>query len=163
MADYKVVIIMGSSSDREFANKIGNTLGEFGIPYVMRVASAHRTPRRVLDIIDEEQVGSDVLYITVAGRSNALSGMVDAQTIYPVIACPPYSDTFSGADVYSSLRMPGGVAPMTVLEPENAALAAAKIIGISDNDVSDRVLAYQTRSRERVERADEELQARKNE
>lgn len=162
-ASYKAVIIMGSPSDREFVNKITSTLDELGVRYVMRVASAHRTPRRVLDIIDQEEIGGYVVYIAVAGRSNALSGMIDAQTICPVIACPPYSDTFSGADVYSSLRMPGGVAPMTVLEPENAALAAAKIIAISDEEILDRVLAYQTRARERVEKADEELQAGKTE
>ncbi|MBI2543512.1 MAG: AIR carboxylase family protein [Candidatus Aenigmarchaeota archaeon] len=159
MVDYKAVIIMGSPSDRGFADKIAGTLDELKVPYTMRIASAHRTPRRVLDIIEKEEVGSDVVYITVAGRSNALSGMVDAQTSYPVIACPPYSSDFGGADVYSSLRTPGGVAPLVVLEPGNAALAAAKILGMMDDNISDNVMEYQRRARERVEQADEELQS----
>jgi len=161
MGDYKVVIIMGSPRDRELADKVAGTLEELEVPYVMRVASAHRTPRRVLNIVNEEELGSDVVYITIAGRSNALSGMVDAQTIYPVIACPPYSEAFAGADVYSSLRMPRGVAVVTVLEPENAALAAAKILGINSDVISGRVMSYQDRAKERVEQADEELRTGK--
>ena len=62
----------------------------------------------------------------------ALSGLVDGNVASPVIACPPYSDRFSGADVFSSLRMPSGIAPLVVLDPGGAALATAKILGIGD-------------------------------
>jgi len=65
----------------------------------------------------------------VAGRSNALSGFLDAQVTAPVIACPPASEAFGGMDILSSLRMPRGVAPLVVLEPENAALAACQDAG----------------------------------
>ena len=97
-------------------------LEDFGIEYKLRISSAHKTPRNILDIL-EEYKDERIVYIAVAGRSNALSGFVDANTIKPVIACPPYSDKFSGGDIYSSLRMPSAVAPMVVLEPDNAALA----------------------------------------
>jgi 5-(carboxyamino)imidazole ribonucleotide mutase len=86
----------------------------------------------------------------MAGRSNALSGFTDTQTFCPVIACPPYSDKFAGADIYSSLRMPFFVAPMTVLEPANAALAAAKILALSDTQLQEMMnfmennIKYQT-------------------
>ena len=72
------------------------------------------------------------MYITVAGRSNALSGFADANVVSPVIICPPYSSTFNGADLFSSIRMPSGVCPMLVLDPENAGLAAAKILALNN-------------------------------
>ena len=80
-----------------------------------------------------------VMYTTIAGRSNALGGLVDATVTAPVITCPPYSEAFGGSDVFSSLRMPGGVAPLLILEPANAALAAAKILGLSDPRLADLV------------------------
>jgi phosphoribosylcarboxyaminoimidazole (NCAIR) mutase len=55
--------------------------------------------------------------------------MVDANVVAPVIACPPYSEAFGGGDIFSTIRMPSGVAPALVLEPANAALLAAKILG----------------------------------
>ncbi len=150
----KVVIIMGSKSDIEFAKKISSYLEEFGIKPEMRIASAHKTPEKVLEIVRSYD---KAIFITVAGRSNALSGMVDANTLNPVIACPPYSEKFAGVDVFSSLRMPSGVSPMVVLEPENCALAAAKIVALYDDNVRRRVEVYQKRKREEVERADREL------
>lgn len=89
--------------------------------------------------------------------SNALSGFTDAQTHCPVIACPPYSDKFGGADLYSSIRMPSGVAPLTVLSPENAALAAAKIMGLSNPDIQKRIIEYQDKKRKELEEADNNL------
>ncbi|HIP25221.1 MAG TPA: 5-(carboxyamino)imidazole ribonucleotide mutase [Archaeoglobus profundus] len=150
----KVVIIMGSKADLEFAKKIADYLNEFGLEYEMRVASAHKTPEKVLEIIKEYD---RAIFITVAGRSNALSGFVDANTLNPVIACPPYSDKFAGADIFSSLRMPSGVAPMVVIEPENAALAAAKIIALYDEKVRKKVEEYQMKKKKEVQKADEEV------
>ncbi len=150
----KVVIVMGSKFDLDFAKRIGKYLDEFGIEYEYRIASAHKTPERVLEILNEYD---RVVYITVAGRSNALSGFVDANTSNPVIACPPYSERFAGVDVFSSLRMPSGVAPMVILEPENAALAAAKIIGLYDDDVRKKVESYQRLKKLEVIKADEEI------
>lgn len=145
---------MGSKADLDFAKKIADYLKEFGLEYEMRVASAHKTPEKVLEIIKEYD---KAVFITVAGRSNALSGFVDANTLNPVIACPPYSDKFAGADIFSSLRMPSGVAPMVVIEPENAALAAAKIIALYDEKVRKKVEEYQMKKKREVQEADEEV------
>jgi len=128
MAD--VVIIMGSKADLPHAEKVAEALRQFDISWEMRVASAHKSPAYLLEMLaGYEAQGEPRLYITIAGRSNALSGMVDAAVSVPVIACPPYSERFAGADIFSSLRMPSGVAPALVLEPEGAALLAAKILG----------------------------------
>ncbi len=152
----RVVIIMGSRSDLKWSERIEEILRNLGVDVVKRIASAHKTPERCLEIIRKyEEEG--VVFITVAGRSNALGGFVDAQTTCPVITCPPYSDRFAGMDIYSSLRMPSGVAPLVVLEPEGAAIAAAKIMGIRDASVKKGVSSYQRETQARIEKDDLEV------
>ncbi|MCI0472763.1 MAG: 5-(carboxyamino)imidazole ribonucleotide mutase [Ignavibacteria bacterium] len=152
----KVVIIMGSKGDLDWSKKIAKSLGDFGIESVLRIASAHKVPLKCYNIVKEYEK-EDVIFITVAGRSNALSGFTDAQTHCPVIACPPYGDKFAGNDIYSSLRMPSGVAPMVITEAENAALAAAKIFAISDSKIKNKVIDYQNNNRETLYKDDEEI------
>ena len=152
----KVVIIMGSKSDMEWSGKIADTLKKLGVESVMRIASAHKVPLKAMDIIKEYE-DEKVVYITVAGRSNALSGFVDAQTEKPVIACPPYSSKFAGADIYSSLRMPSGVCPMVVMGTEQAGLAAAKILGLTDAGLQERIRTYQEDNRKKIDEDDKEV------
>ena len=149
----KVVIIMGSKSDLDWAEKISESLNKFGIENVKRIASAHKVPLKCYDIIKKYEK-ENVVFITIAGMSNALSGFSDAQTNCPVIACPPYSEKFGGADLFSSVRMPSGVAPMTVLSPENAALAAAKIMALSHPELKETISEYQEKNRNKIEEAD---------
>lgn len=158
MPKEKIIVIMGSGSDEEFARPIWTTLARYGIPCERRVISAHRRARALLDALAEyERSGDSIVYITVAGRSNALSGMVDCNTEHAVIACPPYSEKFGGADVYSSLRMPGGVAPMVVLEPENAALAAMKILACGNKAIRSNIAKYQKEAAGKNEADDERI------
>ncbi|MEM1566511.1 MAG: AIR carboxylase family protein [Candidatus Bathyarchaeia archaeon] len=152
----KVVILMGSEKDLDFAREIGRHLEAFNIAYEFRVASAHKTPEKVLEIIKEYE-GEDVVYVTVAGRSNALSAFVDANTAKPVIACPPYSEKFAGADIYSSLRVPSGIGSVVIIEPEGAAIAAAKILALVDKKLEERIRVYQKAKKEEIERADESV------
>lgn len=152
----KVVIIMGSRSDLEWSKRITETLDKLGIESALRVASAHKIPLKCYELIKEYEK-ENVVFITVAGRSNALSGFTDAQTFCPVIACPPYSDKFAGVDIFSSLRMPSGVCPMVVLEPEQAALAAAKILALSDEGLQQKIKKYQEEKRREIERDDKEV------
>lgn len=140
----KVVLIMGSKADLDWANQITKVLDNFSIEWITRIASAHKVPLKCYDLIKEYEK-ENVVFITIAGMSNALSGFTDAQTHCPVIACPPYSDKFGGTDLFSSVRMPSGVAPMTVLSPENAALAAAKILGLTNSDVKKKIIEYQNK------------------
>jgi 5-(carboxyamino)imidazole ribonucleotide mutase len=153
----KVVIIMGSKADMEWANQIHSILKKFKIETIMRIASAHKVPLKCYNIIKDHEK-ENVVFITIAGMSNALSGFTDAQTFCPVIACPPYSDKFGGADIYSSIRMPSGVAPLTIINPENAALAAAKIIGLSSPRIQELISNYQSKKREILEEADTSIQ-----
>lgn len=153
-----VVIIMGSPGDSAFCEQITRALDEFGVPWEARVASAHKVPGYLLEALEKYEADPrPKVYITVAGRSNALSGVVDAQVSAPVIACPPYADKFAGGDVLSSLRTPSNVAPAVVLEPENAALLAAKMLGLAEPSLRQRVLQAQEAQRQRILDADATL------
>ena len=155
------VVIMGSPSDKDFSARITKALDGFGIPHQVRVASAHKTPHHLLDILAHYETDPEPkVYITVAGRSNALSGMVDAQVTAPVIACPPYSEKFGGADILSSLRTPSGVAPAVVLQPENAALLAAKVLGLVDAELRQKLVKAQDAQRRRLFEADTDATGR---
>jgi phosphoribosylaminoimidazole carboxylase PurE protein len=146
-----VVILMGSKADMEHCTKISDACKGFGLDTVMRIGSAHKTPEHTLAILNEYEADErQKVYITVAGRSNALSGFTDGSVSAPVIACPPPSESFGGADVYSSLRMPSGIAPAVVLEPFNAALFAAKIFGVANAEVREQVKASQKRAAEKI-------------
>lgn len=148
-----VVIVMGAKSDYGHAERIIEWLDYFGIEHETRIASAHKTPEKLLRILEEQEGREDnIVYITIAGLSNALSGMVDFSTAFPVIACPPPCDAFGGADLFSSLRMPPGVAAATVLDPRNAAFFAAKIFAASDGDLKARIRAYHAEQREKIDR-----------
>jgi len=149
----KVVVLMGSESDMEFCREIVKHLKALGLDYELRVASAHKTPEKVLEILREYEK-EKVVYVTVAGRSNALSGFVDANTAKPVIACPPYSERFRGADVFSSLRVPSGVGSVVTIEPEGAAIAAAKMFALEDSELAKCVREYQVAKRAEIEKAD---------
>jgi len=146
-----VIILMGSKGDLEHCQKIAEAVRGFGLEVVLHIGSAHKTPEHVLQILNRyEAEGRPRVYITVAGRSNALSGFTDGSVTAPVIACPPPSEAFGWADIYSSLRMPSGIAPAVVLEPANAALLAAKILGLSDPDVRSRVVGFKKKQAEKV-------------
>ena len=140
----------------EFCREISKHLKTLGVDFEFRVASAHKTPGKVLEILKEFE-REKVVYVTVAGRSNALSAFVDANTSKPVIACPPYSEKFGGADIYSSLRVPSGVGSVVTVEPEGAAIAAAKILAVGDEKLEKYVKDYQLGKKKEIEKADETL------
>jgi 5-(carboxyamino)imidazole ribonucleotide mutase len=157
MNEKLVKIIMGSEKDFEFCKKIGAVLELYEIKYEYRVASAHKTPNKVLELMKEDRKDINLVYITVAGRSNALSGFVDANTCRPVIACPPYSDKFAGVDIFSSLRMPSGSGLATVLEPEAAAILAAKILAIAADEIAEKIEKRQNELKDIINKADEKV------
>ncbi|SRR5258708_24742097 len=153
-----VIILMGSKSDAAHCEKIAAAARELGLEVSQRVASAHKTPEHALSILHNAEADPrPKVYITVAGRSNALSGFVDGSVSAPVIACPPASEAFGGADVFSSLRMPSGIAPAVVLDPGNAALLAAKILGLGDAGVRAKVMAQQQAQKDRILADDQEV------
>ncbi|MEO5725150.1 MAG: AIR carboxylase family protein [Ilumatobacteraceae bacterium] len=149
-----VVVLMGSPADRDHAAKITATLDLLGIEWVQRIGSAHKTPEHVLAIVGQYEADPrPKVWITIAGRSNALSAFVEAAVSAPVISCPPLS---MAEDVWSSLRMPADVAPLVILDPSNSAMAAAKILGLADPAITARVNAYRRSKYAAVVAADEQ-------
>jgi 5-(carboxyamino)imidazole ribonucleotide mutase len=150
----KAIITMGSDRDLDFSREIAKFLKLLGVNFEFRVASAHKTPEKVLEIIKEFEK-ENVVFVTVAGRSNALSAFIDGNTTKPVIACPPYSDKFAGADIISSLRVPSGIGSVVTIEPEGAAIATAKILGLQDKELEINVKAYQESKKKELDKANE--------
>jgi phosphoribosylaminoimidazole-succinocarboxamide synthase len=150
-----VAVIIGSAADAAHAKRVCDTLAQLGVPSRTHVASAHKTPNHALRRVQQlDNMLGRVVYVTIAGRSNALSAFVDAATSNPVIACPVVSSTWGGMEVLSSLHLPSGVASAVILEPENAALAAAKILALDDSVLYGRIMLLQYRNRAQVIEAD---------
>ena len=127
----KAVIIMGSTSDEPHAKKITEKLDNYGITWEQHAASAHKEPLKVLEILDTNKDGNDIVYITIAGRSNALSGFVAANSEFPTLGCPPFSDKADMlVNIHSTLQMPSNTPVLTVLDPGNCALAVKRILGV---------------------------------
>ena len=150
-----IVILMGSGADREHAGKVAAVGTALGIAVEQRVGSAHKTPGHVLKIIDQYEADPrPKVWVTIAGRSNALSAFVEAAVTAPVISCPPLA---MPEDVWSSLRMPAEVAPMVVLDPVNAGLAAAKILALVDPGIGQRLADRRATEFAKVTTADAEM------
>ncbi len=148
MKKMKIIVLMGSPRDLPFASKIKAFLKKekFQIKCIYNVASAHRTPEKLLnDLKENENSEEKIIYITVAGLSDALSGVVAGFTRFPVIACPPDSDKHGSAKVFSSTAMPKGIPVAFVVKPENAALLAIRIFALSNSDLKKSLIDYKQR------------------
>jgi len=155
MSTGKVVILAGSPSDDPWVDKIEKYLTDLGVTAIRRIASAHRVPEKALELLRRyDNDDTPTVFITVAGMSDALSGLSAANVSSPVIACPPRSAEFAQLDVLSSMRTPPGVDVMVALEPANAALSAAKILGLSDPEVRAAATASQKARAQKVLDAD---------
>jgi len=160
MTKEKIIVLMGSKRDHKFASRIGDFLREEGFPITCdyNVASAHRTPKKLLDDLQEyEKSGDNIVLITVAGLSDALSGVVAGYTKYPVIACPPDSEKYEGAKIFSSVATPKGIPVAYVPEPENAALAAVKILALSNHSLYESIRRYKQKMERNVYEGAEEV------
>lgn len=135
-----VPILLGSESDRDHAKKITDELDRFGVLHEVRVISAHKVPELCVEYVREMNKKENVVYITCAGRSNGLSGVISGSAFHPVIACPPFSDKADYlANIHSSVLMPGDTPAMTVVDPKNAALAAVKILALTEAGLRKKV------------------------
>ena len=144
----KVSIIMGSKSDMPVADKAIAILRKFGVQFDIAVASAHRTPRRVEDLV----TGSDAdVFISIAGLSAALPGVVASYTVKPVIGVP-VSGSINIDALFSIVQMPPGipVAAVGMDRGENAAVLALEIIALNDADLKDKLIQYRKEQAEKV-------------
>jgi len=140
-----VGIVMGSSSDLEVMASAADTLGRFEIEHEVRVVSAHRTPDAMLDYGREARARGLRVLIAGAGGAAHLPGMLAAMTTLPVIGVPVALARLDGLDsLLSIVQMPRGVPVATVAinGATNAALLAARILGLDDEALARRLDAY---------------------
>lgn len=142
-----VAIVMGSQSDWPTMRFAAETLETLEIEYEARIVSAHRTPERMMDFaVGAREEGFRVI-IAGAGGAAHLPGMIAAMTPLPVLGVPVQSKALSGQDsLLSIVQMPGGipVGTLAIGQPGaiNAALLAAAILALADDDLADRLDAY---------------------
>lgn len=151
-----VQVIIGSRSDEE---KIRPTLGildSFGIHYDFKVASAHRTPQYVEELIEVAINRGVKVFITGAGMANHLSGTVASRTTLPVIGIPFSGGINEGFDsLLSTVQMPPGVPVATVAVDgaKNAALLAVQILSLQDKDLQKQLIEYRLTEAEKIKNA----------
>lgn len=158
-----VGIIMGSDSDWDTVAPAAEVLAEFGIAFEVGVVSAHRTPDKMLAYAKEAHTRDIQVIIACAGGAAHLPGMVAAATPLPVIGIPRALDTLDGLDsLLSIVQMPGGVpvATVSIGGAKNAGLLAARILGATDPSVQRKMVDYQVRMADEVERKDAALRKR---
>lgn len=156
-----VSIIMGSTSDLPIMEKAAKLLNEFKIPFEMHALSAHRTPAEV-ETFAKEAAGRGIkVIIAGAGMAAALPGVIAANTTLPVIGVP-ISATLGGMDALLAIvQMPPGipVATVAVNGAMNAGILAVEMLALADEDLATRFAAYKEGLKNKIVKADEELQA----
>ena len=153
---------MGSSSDLKVMKDAADVLKELGIEFEMTVVSAHRTPDRMFDYAKEAAERGLKVIIAGAGGAAHLPGMVASLTPLPVIGVPvKSSNSIDGWDsILSILQMPNGVPVATVAlnAAKNAGILAAQIIGSSDKEVLQRMIAFKESLKDKVMKSKNEVE-----
>ncbi len=140
----KVGIVMGSDSDLPVIEKAVRVLRELDIPFEAHVYSAHRTPAEARDFAVSARAAGFGVIIAAAGMAAHLAGAIAANTTLPVIGLPCKGPVFDGMDaLLSTVQMPSGVpvATVGVNNGANAALLAAQILAVADEELADRLAA----------------------
>jgi 5-(carboxyamino)imidazole ribonucleotide mutase len=148
-----VGIIMGSVSDMDTMSGARDTLKELQIPFELRVVSAHRTPVEMFEYAEEAAGRGIKVIIAGAGGAAHLPGMTASRTLLPVIGVPVQSKALNGLDSLLSIaQMPKGVPVATVAigNGANAALLAARILALTDSNISHRLGQYVQRMHDSV-------------
>lgn len=153
---------MGSDSDLPVVQKCIDQLKKFGIPFEARVISAHRTPRQAEKFASEAKNNGFGVIIAAAGKAAHLGGVLAAYTTLPVIGIPIKSSTLDGLDsLLSMVQMPGGIPVATVAidGAQNAAILAAQMLALSDNELAAKLEAFKAEMEAGVVEKDAKLQA----
>ncbi len=156
----KVAIIMGSTSDLPVVEKAVDVLKEFGVPYEVRVMSAHRTPEAAREYALKARENGFGAIICAAGMAAHLAGAFAANTTLPVIGIPVKGSTFDGMDaLLSTVQMPTGmpVATVAINGAANAALLAIQMLAITDADLAAKLDAQRKANTEKIYAADKEV------
>ena len=166
MSEPRVLIVMGSDSDLPTMEEAAKILEQFGVPYEMRISSAHRSPKRTAQLAREAADRGVKLIVAAAGMAAHLAGVIAAETTLPVIGVPMGGGALSGIDaLYAMVQMPGGIPVATMAigkaGAKNAALFAIQILALQDPDLARKFGEYRETMAREVEEKDAALQAAK--
>jgi phosphoribosylamine--glycine ligase len=166
MSEIPVLILMGSDSDAPVMQGAVDLLGELQIVCEMTVASAHRSPERVMRLVRDAPRRGVKVFIIGAGAAAHLAGVVAAHTTLPVIGVPIDSSALKGLDaLLSTVQMPPGVpvATVSIGKPgaTNAGVLAAQILALGDANLAARLAEYKKKLADKVEAAAEKVRSLK--
>ena len=161
----KVLLMMGSDTDLPTMQEAADILGNFDIPYEMRISSAHRSPVRTIALASEAADRGIKIIIAGAGMAAHLAGVVASKTILPVIGVPMPGGALNGLDaLYATVQMPGGIPVATMAigkaGAKNAALFAVQILALSDQHLASLLQQYRVEMDKDLEQKDADLQLR---
>lgn len=152
-----ISIIMGSSSDLDTVQEAINIFKNFKIPHEVKVLSAHRTPKDLVEYVEKlPQKGAQVV-IAAAGGAAALAGTIAAHTILPVIGIPIETSAFKGLDsLLSTVQMPKGI-PVACMGigksgAQNSAILACQILALKDKQIKNKLLQYRKKMAQDVKK-----------
>lgn len=158
----KVCIVMGSDSDLKVMEACVNRLRSFGIPFEVRVISAHRTPAAAEALAKNAAADGFGVIIAAAGKAAHLGGVIAAYTTLPVIGVPMGTSVMGGMDsLLSIVQMPKGipVASVAIDGADNAAILAAQMLALSDDALAEKLRQFKTDMAAEVAAKDEKVRA----
>lgn len=156
-----VAIVMGSDSDLSVMKKAVEILNQFEVTYDVALASAHRTPEKLIDFVETQEEKGVAVFIAGAGMAAALPGVVASLTTKPVIGVPLSGNTLDGMDALLSIvQMPSGmpVATVAIDGAKNAALLAIQMGALSDAVLCDQYKAYRNNMAKSIYEKDKTIQ-----
>ena len=151
---------MGSDSDLKVMEKCMDKLSDFGVPYEVRVCSAHRTPQRAESLAKNAINDGFGVIIAAAGKAAHLGGVIAAFTTLPVIGVPIKSSTMDGLDsLLSMVQMPKGIPVATVAidGAENAGILAVQMLALEDKTLAEKLVKFKSDMADEVAKKDEEV------
>ena len=165
MQNPQVLIVMGSDSDFPVMEEGAKVLAEFGIPYEMRISSAHRSPKQTAALAEEAAGRGIRVIIAGAGMAAHLAGAIASGTVLPVIGVPMGGGALEGLDaLYSTVQMPGGIPVATMAigkaGAKNAGIFAAQILALGDENLTAALKSDRERMAEAVAAQDRSLQVK---
>lgn len=158
-----VLMVMGSDSDLPVMEEGAKVLAEFGVPYEMRISSAHRSPQRTAELAAEAAGRGIRVIIAGAGMAAHLAGVIAAESCLPVIGVPMGGSALGGLDaLYSTVQMPGGIPVATMAlgkaGAKNAGIFAVQILALGDPRLMEGLKLFREKMAREVEEKDRALQ-----
>ncbi|MGI6181090.1 MAG: 5-(carboxyamino)imidazole ribonucleotide mutase [Agathobaculum sp.] len=158
----KVLVVMGSDSDLKVMSKCADRLAAFGIPFEVRICSAHRTPAAAEALAKNAAAEGFGVIIAAAGKAAHLGGVLAAYTTLPVIGVPMATSVMGGMDsLLSIVQMPKGIPVATVAidGADNAAILAAQMLALEDAALAEKLRQFKADMAEEVTAKDKKIRA----